>query len=86
MAPSGYFLPPTNHSGSVAGVSVSYHDFTRNNVRNLGNLVLKRFLEKCSAAVSATLSRGFSNVVIRSMPHSSTRNIQGVGRFAPICT
>ena len=63
MAHRNYFLPADQFTGQVAGVGISYNAATKNNVINLRNPDLKRFLE--DAAVSAALSRGFDTAFIR---------------------
>ncbi|KAK3941992.1 hypothetical protein QBC46DRAFT_406675 [Diplogelasinospora grovesii] len=65
-----YYLPPSDFSGTVDGVRISYNDETINALVGIENDELKRAME--DMAVQAALERGFDSVQIRSIPHSWT--------------
>lgn len=56
-------LPKDSFSGTVAGVSITYNEETAEEVRGIGNVVLKKKMEEM--AVQAALQRGFTSILIR---------------------
>ncbi|KAF2787760.1 hypothetical protein K505DRAFT_342664, partial [Melanomma pulvis-pyrius CBS 109.77] len=76
MAPQRtYTLPADQYHGEVAGVRVRCSESVEDMVRDLENPELKKLLE--DASVQAALQRGYSNVLVRSIPHSTTLNVKG---------
>ncbi|KAN0103446.1 hypothetical protein V8E51_011759 [Hyaloscypha variabilis] len=70
-----YTLPRNSYSGTVSGVTVSYNSGTLSAMEGIENEGLKTAME--DIVIRAALERGFTSVVIRSIPHSWTVNRYG---------